>query len=95
MASFKPPSTYAKPAEPAPPELAARTIISARFAERYGAARQCALCRLVGEDRPGSMCAGPLGEIECGGHLPLYTQTLDAQIEERDDARTATKYVAP
>ena len=95
MASFNPPSTFAKSAHTAPSYGAARMpLIEPGIAERYEAARQCTLCRMAGSDRPGWMCTGPMGEIECGEPLPLYSRMVDAYLASPTGQSFVRKYVA-
>ena len=46
------------------------------LSERIGAARRCILCKLEGNDSPGSKC--DLGDrpVECGHASPVYSAML-------------------
>lgn len=95
MASFNPPSVYAKKSARPAGVASAEPFLGAELAERFDAARKCVLCKIAGDDRPGFACAGPLGEVECGSPIPLYTLTLDAHLASADGRDGVTKYVAP
>lgn len=95
MASFNPPSSFVGNDRPVPSHEGARTpLIESGIAERYEAARQCTLCRMAGSDRPGWICIGPLGEIECGEPLPLYSRMVDAYFASPNGQTFVRKYVA-